>query len=43
MPLNNFEEHSGSILTRLRENLQKITVVVEIDQNLQFLQLKKNN
>ena len=37
--LDYLKEDSRSILHRLREDLQKVPVVIIINQNLQFLQL----
>ena len=37
--LNDLEEDSWTILHGLREDLQKIAIVIIINQNLQFLQL----
>jgi len=37
MSLNHFQEESRSILHWLRENLQKVPVFIEIDQNAVFL------
>ena len=38
-PLDYLEEHSRPILHWLREDLQKVPVVIIINQNLQLLQL----
>ena len=37
--LNDLEEDSWTILHGLREDLQKVPIVIIINQNLQFLQL----
>jgi hypothetical protein len=40
-PLNNFEEESWPILAWFGENLQQISLLIEIDQNFEFLQKAK--
>lgn len=37
VPLNNLQEDSGSILDRFGEDLEEVTIIVVVHQNLQFL------
>ena len=43
MSLDDLQEQRGSILHVLGEDLQQVSVVVIVDQDLQFLQLKPNH
>lgn len=36
--LDDFEEQSGSVLNRLRENLKEVALVVVVNEDLQLLQ-----
>ena len=41
--LDNFQEEGGSILHVFGEQLQQVAIVIEIHENVQFLQLKNTS
>lgn len=39
VPLNDLDEQGGSVFTRLAEDLQQVAILIEINEDVQFLQM----